>query len=148
MQTKILAVSGGFYFFGTEVTAPEGYIALKNAAMFGGCVSTKKAEPLITHATVRVSDSEEWIDIECRMEDGQKGAFIQVDASFPQLAMAIAHYLTHEQENEMQTFRVFYRVPANEKHGTYLGEVLLSAHSREEAIAKVAAQHPEYTEVH
>ena len=36
MQTKILAVSGGFYFFGTEVTAPEGYIALKNAAMFGG----------------------------------------------------------------------------------------------------------------
>jgi hypothetical protein len=65
---------------------------------FRDCVSTKKSEPLITHATVRVSDSEEWIDIECRMEDGQKGAFIQVDASFPQLAMAIAHYLTHEQE--------------------------------------------------
>lgn len=36
MSTKILAVSGGFYFFGTEVTAPEGYIALKKAAMFGG----------------------------------------------------------------------------------------------------------------
>ncbi len=36
MQTKILAVSGGFYFFGTEVSAPEGYIALKAAAMFGG----------------------------------------------------------------------------------------------------------------
>ena len=36
MQTKILAVSGGFYFFGTEISAPEGYIALKNAAMFGG----------------------------------------------------------------------------------------------------------------
>lgn len=39
MSTKILAVSGGFYFFGTEVVgaaAPEGYICLKNAAMFGG----------------------------------------------------------------------------------------------------------------
>jgi hypothetical protein len=35
-MTKILAVSGGFYFFGTEVTAPEGYIALQKAAMFGG----------------------------------------------------------------------------------------------------------------
>lgn len=35
-KTVILAVSGGFYFFGTEVTAPEGYIALQNAAMFGG----------------------------------------------------------------------------------------------------------------
>lgn len=36
MQTKIIAVSGGFYFFGTEVNAPDGYIALKKAAMFGG----------------------------------------------------------------------------------------------------------------
>jgi hypothetical protein len=36
MQTKIIAVSGGFYFFGTEISAPEGYIALKDAAMFGG----------------------------------------------------------------------------------------------------------------
>lgn len=41
MQTKILAVSGGFYFFGTEVSAPEGYIALKNAAMFGGFAGGK-----------------------------------------------------------------------------------------------------------
>lgn len=41
MQTKILAVSGGFYFFGTEITAPEGYIALKNAAMFGGFAGGK-----------------------------------------------------------------------------------------------------------
>jgi len=41
MQTKILAVSGGFYFFGTEVDAPEGYIALKNAAMFGGFAGGK-----------------------------------------------------------------------------------------------------------
>jgi len=37
MNTKILAVSGGFYFFGTEITAQaDGYIALKHAAMFGG----------------------------------------------------------------------------------------------------------------
>jgi hypothetical protein len=36
MQTKIIAVAGGFYFFGTEVSAPDGYIALTKAAMFGG----------------------------------------------------------------------------------------------------------------
>lgn len=41
MQTKILAVSGGFYFFGTEVTAPEGYVCLKKAAMFGGFAGGK-----------------------------------------------------------------------------------------------------------
>lgn len=35
-NTKILAVSGGFYFFGTEVEAPEGYVALTKTAMFGG----------------------------------------------------------------------------------------------------------------
>ncbi len=38
---KILTISGGFYFFGTEVPAPEGYIALKNAAMFGGYAGGK-----------------------------------------------------------------------------------------------------------
>jgi hypothetical protein len=36
MSTKILAVSGGFYFFGTEVKAQDGYIALTKASMFGG----------------------------------------------------------------------------------------------------------------
>lgn len=36
MNTKILAISGGFYFFGTEVATQDGYVALKNAAMFGG----------------------------------------------------------------------------------------------------------------
>lgn len=41
MQTKILAVSGGFYFFGTEVSAPDGYISLKAAAMFGGFAGGK-----------------------------------------------------------------------------------------------------------
>ena len=41
MSTKILAISGGFYYFGTEVTAPEGYVALKKAAMFGGFAGGK-----------------------------------------------------------------------------------------------------------
>ena len=41
MQTKILAVSGGFYFFGTEVSAPDGYIAIKKAAMFGSFAGGK-----------------------------------------------------------------------------------------------------------
>ena len=36
MSTKILAISGGFYFFGTEQNGPDGYISLKKAAMFGG----------------------------------------------------------------------------------------------------------------
>jgi hypothetical protein len=36
MNTKIMAVVSGFYFFGTEVDAPEGYVALVDAAMFGG----------------------------------------------------------------------------------------------------------------
>jgi len=33
----ILAVNGGFYLFGDEVAdAPEGYIGIRDAAMFGG----------------------------------------------------------------------------------------------------------------
>lgn len=40
-MTKIFAVSGGFYFFGTETSAPEGYLALKDAAMFGGFAGGK-----------------------------------------------------------------------------------------------------------
>jgi hypothetical protein len=35
-NTKIFVIAGGFYYFGTEIPAPEGYVALKNAAMFGG----------------------------------------------------------------------------------------------------------------
>ena len=31
---KIFTVAGGFYFFGEEVVAPEGYIACKKCAMF------------------------------------------------------------------------------------------------------------------
>jgi hypothetical protein len=33
---KIFIIAGGFYFFGEEVNAPEGYVALKNCSMFGG----------------------------------------------------------------------------------------------------------------
>ena len=31
---KIFTIAGGFYFFGEEVTAPEGYIACIKASMF------------------------------------------------------------------------------------------------------------------
>lgn len=51
------------------------------------------AEPLVEYATVR-NTGYDW-HIECRMSDGQKGAFVQVDASFPELADWIAHQLTH-----------------------------------------------------
>ncbi len=40
-NTKIVAVAGGFYFFGEEVSSADGYIALKNAAMFGGFAGGK-----------------------------------------------------------------------------------------------------------
>lgn len=33
---KIVAANYGFYFFGEEVKSEDGYIALKNASMFGG----------------------------------------------------------------------------------------------------------------
>lgn len=35
-NTVIVTVAGGFYYFGEEVKAQEGYVALKNAAMFMG----------------------------------------------------------------------------------------------------------------
>ena len=36
INTKILTIQSGFYYFGTEVEAPEGYIKLIDGAMFGG----------------------------------------------------------------------------------------------------------------
>jgi hypothetical protein len=33
---KIFIIAGGFYFFGNEVQAPEGYIAMDQCSMFGG----------------------------------------------------------------------------------------------------------------
>ena len=32
----IVAVAGGFYFYGREITAPDGYIGITDASMFGG----------------------------------------------------------------------------------------------------------------
>lgn len=40
-NTKIITVAGGFYYFGEEVSAPEGYIAIKNAAIFGSFAGNK-----------------------------------------------------------------------------------------------------------
>jgi hypothetical protein len=41
-KPTILAVSGGFYFFGDEVPAPQpGYVCLTKAAMFGGFAGGK-----------------------------------------------------------------------------------------------------------
>lgn len=50
-------------------------------------------EPEIAYVTIRVSDSDDWLDIECRMTDGQKGTFIQVDKAFPMLALRIFNFL-------------------------------------------------------
>lgn len=38
---KIFTIAGGFYFFGEEIAAPEGYIAMRNGAMFGGFSGNK-----------------------------------------------------------------------------------------------------------
>lgn len=35
-KNKIFVIAGGFYYFGTEIPAPDGYVALTKAAMFGG----------------------------------------------------------------------------------------------------------------
>jgi hypothetical protein len=48
----------------------------------------------------------------------------------------------------MYNFRVFYRVPATASHKTFLSEDIVSAESREAAIAIVQKRHPEYTELH
>lgn len=44
---KLVALSYGFYFFGEEVDAPEGYIKLVQASMFGG-FSGGKGVPGVT----------------------------------------------------------------------------------------------------
>jgi hypothetical protein len=31
---KIFTIAGGFYFFGEEINAPEGFVSLTNASMF------------------------------------------------------------------------------------------------------------------
>jgi hypothetical protein len=47
-------------------------------------------------ATVQESDNEEWLPICCRFSDGQKFVAVQVDAAYPELAFAIARFLTQE----------------------------------------------------
>lgn len=38
---KVIAVAGGFYFFGNEVQSAEGFLSLDEAAMFGGFAGGK-----------------------------------------------------------------------------------------------------------
>lgn len=58
-------------------------------------------ESKVVLATVRDSfddDDSPVLDIECRFDDGQKFAAVQVDADFPELAMAIARFLSGNQK--------------------------------------------------
>ncbi|MDZ4726465.1 MAG: hypothetical protein SH817_09920 [Leptospira sp.] len=41
MNWKILTVAGGFYYFGNEVQAQEGFIGLDKSALFGGFAGAK-----------------------------------------------------------------------------------------------------------
>ena len=50
------------------------------------------SEPTLKYATIR--DAVDELHIECRMSDGQKGAFITVDAAFPELAERVLAALT------------------------------------------------------
>lgn len=56
-------------------------------------------EPRVMHATVReaidADGDREW-HIECRMTDGQKGAFVRVDIECEALATRICEYLNIE----------------------------------------------------
>ena len=53
-------------------------------------------ENRVAYATQRCAEDE--IHIECRMRDGQKGAFIIIDARFPELADEIVVYLNFAAE--------------------------------------------------
>lgn len=58
---------------------------------------SEQPEPRVVYATVRDSldaEGEAVLDIECRFEDGQKFAPIQIDAEFPELAHRIAMSLS------------------------------------------------------
>jgi len=68
MSTKILAISGGFYYYGTQVDAPDGYIALKDFAMFGG-FSGGKGLPGVARG-----DSEAKVTLD-RFAEGEIGYF-------------------------------------------------------------------------
>lgn len=53
-------------------------------------------EPKVIHATIR--DGGDELHIECRMSDGQKGAFVQVDKEFPELADEICAFLNGDKK--------------------------------------------------
>lgn len=59
------------------------------------------SEGFVKHATVRDADDE--LNIECRMSDGQKGAFVTVDAQFPELANRIAEFLSSGEATGVQS---------------------------------------------
>ena len=64
MTTKIFTIAGGFYYFGTQVDAPEGYLALKDFAMFGnyagehGLPGVARGEPKATVTLDRFTPGE------------------------------------------------------------------------------------------
>lgn len=49
-----VTVAGGFYYFGEEVQGPEGFIAIKQAAMSGG-FSTSKGWPGVLRGETAVT---------------------------------------------------------------------------------------------
>jgi hypothetical protein len=51
------------------------------------------SEPQLIGVSVRHSNDEEWIDLECRFADGQKFTAVQVDAAYPHLAERVAKLL-------------------------------------------------------
>ncbi len=60
-------------------------------------VAPKPTEPKVIFATVRDSEDENGVlvnDIECRFDDGQKFAAVQVSGELPDLAMGIANFLS------------------------------------------------------
>lgn len=65
-NTVILIVAGGFYFFGEQVDAPEGYVALRSGAMFGGFAGGKGVAGVATgnkESTVKLDRFEKSRDL-------------------------------------------------------------------------------------
>jgi hypothetical protein len=54
--------------------------------------TVQEDEPVVIQCGVR--DGEDDLHLECRMSDGQKGAFVKVDREFPELANRISKFLS------------------------------------------------------
>jgi len=55
-----------------------------------------KDEPKVNWCTIRESENQDgysYLDIECRMSDGQKIAALQINKDFPELAVKIRDFL-------------------------------------------------------